>query len=156
MFKESIADAPRWVLHVPLQQPWTDTSRSVSSIHQSFQQIFSKLFLKQVVSAVWHHLIQTIPTWYHYLFTMPFHTNTNRTDRTKRACTYACTHTYTSVRHKGTNISNRNQERKCMRILQVQTHKAPPERAERLQCMQTHCYTYSHTEHGSQAHTPAR
>lgn len=33
MFRESTADVLRWVLHVPLQQPWTDTSKSERQIY---------------------------------------------------------------------------------------------------------------------------
>lgn len=86
---------------------------------------------------------RTVPTWYHYLFTMPFLTITNRTDRTKHAHAYTCTHV--SVRHKDTSISNRNQEHSACTPYKSK-HTQCPQRGQKACNTRRHTVKHTHTQ----------
>ena len=152
MFKESTADVLRWVLHVPLQQPWTGTSKSERQIYAPIfpTDFFPKLFRKQVIiSSVLHPLIRTVPTCHYYLSAMSFYTDTNRADEANMH-----KHTYTHTECTETQTFPTTTSRAMHAHSASGGHtQNPPGKAERLSSIGRHAIIHTHAWSPALRHT---
>lgn len=101
VFKESTADVLRWVLHVPLQQPWAHISKSERHIYSLIfpTDFFFQAFLKTIclicITPPYTDFPPDIIIFLSLLFIQ------TPTGLTKQTCTY--THVYTHTVHRDTD-----------------------------------------------------